>query len=294
MRRDRRSERPARPEENPDRFFARDAGWVSKSEMPDVTIRKYGKPPYRVALLHGGPGAPGYMAPVARELGSTRGVLEPLQTKDTLDGQIEELRGQLADHTDIPVTLVGSSWGAVLALFLCARAHAMVRKLILVGSAVFDAENSSRVESRRLERLDAPKRERYLAVKRELQTAGTEDLGCLMKEWGEIMFDADAYDPLTRDLEVLEAQHELHKKVWSDFVALRDRPGFLSSEFSKICVPAVVIHGEFEPHPIGGILPFLESCIQDVRPYILPDCGHYPWIERHARKQFFDILSREI
>src|SRR5947208_748840 len=54
-------------------------------------LRKYGSPPYNVAVIHGGPGAPGYMAPVARELSARRGVLEPLQTARALAGQVEEL-----------------------------------------------------------------------------------------------------------------------------------------------------------------------------------------------------------
>ena len=95
-----------------------------------MNLRKYGKAPYKAAVLHGGPGAPGYMAPVARELGKTRGVIEPLQTKGSLEGQIDELEGQLKTHADLPVTLVGSSWGAILALFLAARKKEMVRKLI--------------------------------------------------------------------------------------------------------------------------------------------------------------------
>ena len=52
-----------------------------------MTVRKYGSPPYRVAVLHGGPGAPGYMAPVARELAKTTGILEPLQSEDSLAGR---------------------------------------------------------------------------------------------------------------------------------------------------------------------------------------------------------------
>ena len=262
--------------------------------MSQMTARTYGSPPFRVAVLHGGPGAPGYMAPVARELGEIMGVLEPLQTRDSLDGQIEELRAQLVNHAELPVTLIGSSWGAVLALFLSARAEMMIEKLILVGSAVFDAGNSSRVETRRLERLDAETRRRYETVKRELETAEAEDADRLMKEWGDIIFDADVYDPLTRDLEVLEVQHELHKKVWADFVALRDCPGFLKAEFTKIAVPTVVVHGEFDPHSIEGIRPFLENCLRVVSFLTLPKCGHYPWIERHAKGRFFEILRREI
>ena len=47
--------------------------------------RKYGSAPFNVAVVHGGPGAPGEMAPVARELSSFRGVLEPLQTATTVE-----------------------------------------------------------------------------------------------------------------------------------------------------------------------------------------------------------------
>jgi len=43
-------------------------------------LRIYGNPPFKVAVLHGGPGATRQMAPVARELSLKRGVLEPLQT----------------------------------------------------------------------------------------------------------------------------------------------------------------------------------------------------------------------
>ena len=55
-------------------------------------LRTYGKAPFNVAIIHGGPGVAGEMAPVARELASDWGVLEPLQTAALLEGQIEELK----------------------------------------------------------------------------------------------------------------------------------------------------------------------------------------------------------
>jgi hypothetical protein len=76
-------------------------------------LRTYGKPPFRIAVLHGGPGAPGYMAPVARELCTICGVLEPLQTATSLEGQLQELWTALKENGDPPVTLIGSSWGAM-------------------------------------------------------------------------------------------------------------------------------------------------------------------------------------
>ena len=261
---------------------------------PYETVRKYGKPPYKVAVLHGGPGAPGYMAPVARELSTSRGVLEPLQTKDSFEGQIEELRDQLAGHADMPVTLIGSSWGAVLALFAAARKEINIGKLILIGCAVFDAENSAKIEAIRLSRLDDEKRKRLGKINIQLNDPNNQDKSRIAAEWGDIFFYTDVYDPLTADLEVIEVQYELNVKVWSEFKLLRDRPGFLKNEFSKIDIPATVIHGDYDPHPVEGIRSFLESCLKDLRFYTLPKCGHYPWIERHARKPFFDILKTEI
>jgi len=260
----------------------------------EISVRQYGSPPHRVAVLHGGPGVPGYMAPVARELAKIVGVLEPLQSANSLEGQIEELRTQLVDHGSPPLTVIGSSWGAVLALFLAAKHTKLVRKAILIGSAVFDAENSDRVKTQRLERLTQANRARHDTILRELTLASGDERDRLFAECANIYFDADVYDPLTRDLEVLEVQPDLNDKVWSDFKVLRDRPNFLANEFSKINIPVIVIHGEYDPHPIEGIRPFLEGCLRDVRFEMLPECGHYPWIERRARERFFEILIDEV
>jgi len=58
-------------------------------------VRKYGKAPFKVAVVHGGPGAAGEMAPVARELVFICGVLEPLQTASSL-----KLRAPALDGTE--------------------------------------------------------------------------------------------------------------------------------------------------------------------------------------------------
>jgi pimeloyl-ACP methyl ester carboxylesterase len=260
----------------------------------DISFRQYGSPPYQVAVLHGGPGAPGYMAPVARELAKVVGVLEPLQSANSFAGQIEELRIQLVDHGNPPLTVIGSSWGAILALFMAAKHAELVRKAILIGSAVFDAENSQRTKTQRLKRLSPVQRARHDTILRELTQASGEERDQLFAEWANIFFDADVYDPLTRDLEVLEVQPDANEKVWSDFKVLRDRPNFLANVYSKINIPVIVIHGKHDPHPIEGIRPLLESCLRDVRFEILPECGHYPWIERRARERFFDILNGEL
>jgi hypothetical protein len=61
-------------------------------------VRRYGAPPYIVVVLHGGPGAVGEMEPVARELATRCGVLEPLLAALSVDGQVAELRAGLGSH----------------------------------------------------------------------------------------------------------------------------------------------------------------------------------------------------
>ncbi len=262
--------------------------------MLDLTLRKYGTPPYRVAVLHGGPGAPGYMARVARELSKLTGILEPLQTRSTVRAQINELREQMLEHAQSPVTLIGSSWGAVLALLLAATNDSLVQKLILIGCAVFDAENSAKIDPIRMARLDDLSRQRYYIIKELIKTSSPDRQSALFEEWGEIYSRADMFDPLTTDLEVLEVQSEINNSVWSDFKTMRDKPAYLNNLFSKIKAPVVVIHGSYDPHPLEGIRPFLESCIINIKFHILPNCGHYPWIERQAADQFYKIIKAEL
>ncbi len=96
-------------------------------------LRTYGKAPFSVVVIHGGPSAPGHMAPVAWELSQDWGGLEPLQTAISLEGQILELRTVLIVNGDLPVTLIGSSWGAMLGFIFSTRYSEFVKKLILSG-----------------------------------------------------------------------------------------------------------------------------------------------------------------
>ena len=94
--------------------------------------RKYGTEPYNVAVVHGGPGAPGTVAELARGLSARNGVLEPLQTSMSIEGQIGELQRMLRRHAELPLTLAGHSWGAWLSFLFAARYPSYVKKLILI------------------------------------------------------------------------------------------------------------------------------------------------------------------
>ena len=98
-------------------------------------LRKYGNAPFNVAVIHGGPGAPGEMAPVARELSSITGVLEPLQSESTIEGQIGELGDVLEKNGDLPVTLIGCHGVPGSVLFLLPSTHNSPRNSSSSGAA---------------------------------------------------------------------------------------------------------------------------------------------------------------
>ncbi|ASB50265.1 alpha/beta fold hydrolase [Alkalitalea saponilacus] len=101
------------------------------------TIRKYGQKPFQIGLLHGGPGASGEMKPVAMNLSVDFGIIEFLQTEKSIDGQIEELHKQITLCADLPITLIGHSWGAWLGFLFASKYPDLVKKLILISAGAF-------------------------------------------------------------------------------------------------------------------------------------------------------------
>jgi pimeloyl-ACP methyl ester carboxylesterase len=255
--------------------------------------RKYGNSPYNVALVHGGPGAPGEMAPVARELSGAYGVLEPLQTRSTLDGQVLELETLLKSDADPPINLVGYSWGAILSYILTARNPDFVRKLILVSSGVFSEEYTDRIMRNRLRRLYEKDRSRMDELLSALKDPGADGKNDLFAQLAEILEDADSYDPLPHENDVIEYQHDIFKHVWDDVLELRGNGGLIRMGKDITC-PVVAIHGDFDPHPHEGIKIPLSGVLGDFRLILLKNCGHHPWYEKHARDAFYMTMRKEL
>jgi pimeloyl-ACP methyl ester carboxylesterase len=256
-------------------------------------LRKYGNKPFNVAVIHGGPGAPGEMAPVALELSSFRGVLEPLQTATTLEGQVQELKAVLGKKGDLPVTLIGFSWGAMLSFIFTARYPSSVKKLILIGSGAYEENYARNIMSTRLSRLSDGEKAEALSLMDALNDPCIEDKNTPMARLGKLISKADSYDPLPHDSETLECQYDIYQSVWGQARELRSS-GKLLELGKRIQCPVVAIHGDYDPHPPDGIKDPLSSALKDFRFILLEKCGHSPWIERGARDRFYDILKKEV
>lgn len=261
--------------------------------MNAMNLRKYGTSPFSVAVVHGGPGATGDMAPVARKLASRRGVLEPLQTANTIDGQVEELLSVLQGEADPPITLIGHSWGALLSFMTAAQSPKLVHKVILVGSAVYEERYAAGIGETRLGRLSDAERREVEHLTRMLRDPSTTDKNAVFARLGRQFAKADGFNPVMADLHTSEPRYDIYQRVWSEATTLR-KSGELLTLGTKIDCPVLAIHGDYDPHPIEGIVGPLSRVLKDFRIISLERCGHTPWIEQEAMNEFFEILEREI
>jgi pimeloyl-ACP methyl ester carboxylesterase len=192
-----------------------------------------------VVVLHGGPGAPGSAAPVARAL-SARGIgaLEPLQVAPSIEGQLDELSDVVLGRSEPPVVLVGWSWGAWLALLFAERDPSLVRKAVLVGSGPFEHRYAAEIRATRLSRLTEDERVEY----------GRGNLSSLAR----LSAKADAYDALPHEDETVELQPDVHRRVSAEAAELRSS-GELLGRVARVACPVVAIHGDHDPHPAEGV-----------------------------------------
>jgi len=258
------------------------------------TLRKYGKEPFSIAVIHGGPGAGGEMAPVARELSSHWGVLEPIQTKKSIDGQIKELKTVLDKNGDLPIILIGFSWGAWLSYLIAVNYPTIVQKLLLVGSGPFEEKYAGKVQENRLNRLNEKEKAEYEFNIKILNDSKDKGKNSALARLGELTSKIDEYNPVLYESEdFYEFQGDIFQGVWLEASELR-RSGKLLELGKRVKCPVVAIHGDNDPHPAEGVQKPLSSILKKFRFVLLKNCGHKPWIEHHARKEFFRILKQEL
>jgi pimeloyl-ACP methyl ester carboxylesterase len=255
-------------------------------------LRKYGKRPFAVAVIHGGPGAGGEMAPVARELASNCGVLEPIQTAKSLKGQLEELKTVLEKNADLPVFLIGFSWGAWLSFIFAAKNHEFVKKLILIGSGPYEEKYAAKILETRLKRLSKMEWAEAESLIEVLNNPTQKNRKSEFIRLNTLFSKTDTYASATGEYEPIDFRPDIFHNVWKDGAELR-KSGRLLEIGKHIRCPVVAIHGDYDPHPAEGVQKPLNAILKNFRFIMLERCGHKPWVEREVKEQFFRILKKE-
>ncbi len=256
-------------------------------------IRKYGKKPYQIAVIHGGPGDIGSLGVVARTLSSQVGVLEPIQSKFTVWDLVDELEQQLTGAVQEPITLLGHSWGAWLAVLYTTRYPALVKDLILVGSGPFEEHYVPWIEKRRLKNLTSLEQEAFHVLLTKLKDPNTGHKDQLMRELGALVGKTDNVQRVQVENEdSLPLDGNMYTKVWHEAAELRKK-GILYDSLCKIHCSVCVLHGQHDPHPLEGVIWPLRRQGIPYELHVFEQCGHAPFQEKFGQKPFYEIvLSR--
>ena len=262
-----------------------------------IQVRSYGNIGPYVVLLHGGPGAPGDMAPLARHLCNHFRILEPLQRGSgdvplTVARHVLDLYDVLRDPVRKgPVRLVGYSWGAMLALTYAARYPVEVERVVLIGCGTFDQRSHEAYQTCMKQRMNSNDRHRINSLKAQLAVEkNRQRRNELFAEFGAIFTRIQSFIPLPTNSEKLSCDEGSFTETWDDVISLQER-GVQPAEFARIQAPVTMIHGDKDPHPGSLIYKSLATFINDIQYREVSRCGHIPWIEREAKDVFFKLLT---
>ncbi|MEE9282254.1 MAG: alpha/beta hydrolase [Myxococcota bacterium] len=236
--------------------------------MAGLRTRRYGTSGPWLVVLHGGPAAAGGAAALARGLADSFRVLEPWQ-RGSGDEPLAVTR-HVADLHELlearcgaaPPALVGTSWGAMLALAYAAEHPRRPGPIVLVGCGTFDPVARGRLQE----------------ILQERMKEGRQD---------EALY---SFDPVAAEAdETPPFDERAHTETWNDMVRLQEE-GMYPAAFEAIRSPVLMLHGAYDPHPgqmiRDSLLPYLPQL--EYREW--ERCGHYPWLERAVRGEFFAVL----
>ncbi|MBC5622944.1 alpha/beta fold hydrolase [Butyricimonas hominis] len=249
--------------------------------------RRYGSAPYSVVLVHGGPGAKGSLKPMAEELSLQNGVLEPFQTRYSIEELIQELHEQVCRETDGAVTFVGHSWGAWLIILFAVRYPERVKQLVLVGCPPFEEKYVPQIMDNRLKRLSPGERERFERCLPELSGNATDKD---MEELGKLVAQCDNYH-VSDFTNEYEPDGQMYARVWTEAATLR-REGYFMKILPRLRSEVHVIHGSLDPHPLNGIIEPLREAKVNYDLHVLERCGHSPFLEIEAKEEFYKSIGR--
>lgn len=249
-------------------------------------VRLYGKAPYKIVLVHGGPGAIGSLKRFAQELNtlSQIGVVEAIQSKYSIAELIDELYQQIRDNCNEKVSLIGHSWGAWLVALFAEKYPELIERIILVGSGPLEDKYVAEIGARRFENLSE---EDSIIYQRLINSQATdEDMAKIPK----VLERSDNYCLENKEMHMADkTDSQMYNIIWEEAAKLRTG-GKLLSSFQHIKNKIVLIQGETDPHPARGVtIPLQENGVA-CETYILEKCGHSPFMEKYAKENFYKIL----
>ena len=272
-----------------------------------ITLTESGKAGTRpVILLHGGPGMPGYMHPLGKLIDDRAYIVDyrqrgtakspsrgPFRIKD----HCEDLNAIIKNYSTVtrPV-IIGSSWGAVLALCYAARYPGRVHRFILIGTGplneaayqAFIANIAARLTKRALARKNS------LGAKMGDKSLTRAERARLDAKYLKLILPV--YNRKRSSFEGIRLEPRNHGPVGeadADY-AKRRKSGRLLADLGAIRDEVVAIHGDYDPIPFRAVLSQLTKRIGRFKGHVVKNCGHVPWLEKNSRTEFLHVLRAQL
>lgn len=248
-----------------------------------------------VIVLHGGPGAHhDYLLPQFDLLATGRrlryydqrgGGRSPVE-RDTPAGwreQVADLDALITYWNAAPATLLGYSWGALLALLYAVDHAGRVGRLALVSPAAATARGRAEFERGFAERAND---RRIADARRRLAASGLRetDPEAHQRRGFELAVAPYFRNPdRARDLTPFRVTGRTQDEVWRSLGEYD-----LTGKLHRIGVPALVVHGRHDPIPLWSA----EDTARRLRAelVVLEESGHVPYVEETDR--FVATLDR--
>lgn len=247
-----------------------------------------------MVVLHGGPGAHlDYLLPQFDALATGRtlhyydqrgGGKSPVE-RDVPVGWREQVAdlGALIGHWGIaPATILGYSWGALLALLFAGESPDSIGRLALVSPASASAAGRREFEQRFAERMRNPAITRE---REELQRSGLreQDPEAYRKRLFELSVAGYFKEPArSRDLTPFRVTGRTQDAVWQ---SLGDYD--LTPALSRLSIPALVLHGRHDPIPLRSAEETARLLHAPLE--IFENSGHVPYVEEFDK--FVRVLN---
>ena len=233
------------------------------------------------------------MAPVARGLSRHCRVLEPFQRRSggpaplTVAQHVADLAEVVEDlgSAASPI-LVGSSWGAMLALAYGAAHPNGIAGLALIGCGTFDHWARAELEEEVRRRIDPATAAQLAAIAGRIK-----DPDARLRARAEILLPCYCHDPITLDFEDEVVDARAHEETWGDMLRQQEA-GVYPAAFAAISSPVLMLHGKQDPHPGRRVRGSLLRYLPQLEYIEWDDCGHYPWLERAVGEEFFSTLEQ--
>ena len=253
----------------------------------------------RLVLLHGGPGAShDYLRPQLDALGDRHQLVYYDQRacgRSPSDGAAPGWREHVADLEalrvylgDEKLTLLGYSWGGLLAMLYAVEHPERVARMALLSPAPSTASDRPAARARLVA---AGQRPEVAALRQVLAEREGLPPGSTPRErrhrFALAVAGYFANPLLAADLTPFVVQQRVEEAVWKSLEGYD-----LSMALRGLHIPSLVIHGDEDPIPLDTARRTAEALRAEL--VILTHCGHVPYVEAPqptftALHRFFDV-----